>query len=346
VSEFVPIPTVVLDRLASLGVDVDRVLSHAGIPRSRFEGARAKVSVAEFFAFWRSLEAVGGSADLGLRIGTRAGPHQLDVSSLAAIHSENLGDALAKFARYKRVVCGEQISVARSKGEARIRFHWVHVEDALPMMLVDTTFASLATLAAQGIGAPVKPLRVELARRRSHEAALQRTFGCPIRFDAPVDQLVLDAKLLTLPFVTRNADVVAMLVPALESALVEGTSRSIADDVRALLRQRMTGEHHSLQEVSRALSMSARTLQRRLGEVGTSYQAILDDVRRDASRRLLASTDLDAGEIAFLLGFEQLNSFSRAFVAWEGETPSRWREARARARRDARGPRLKTTTAS
>lgn len=329
-SEFVPFPTVVLDRLASLGVDVDRVLSHAGILRSRFEGVRAKVSVAEFFAFWRSLEAMGGSADLGLRIGTRASPHQLDVASLAAIHSENLGDALAKFARYKRVVCGEQISVATSKGEARIRFQWVHVEDALPLMLVDTTFASLATLAAQGIGAPVTPLRVELARRRSNEGALKRAFGCPVRFDAPVDQLVLDAKLLARPFVTRNADVVAMLVPSLESALAESTSRSIAEDVRALLRQRMTGEHHSVETVSRAMSMSARTLQRRLGELGTSYQMILDDVRREASRRLLGNTDLDAGEIAFLLGFEQLNSFSRAFVTWEGATPSRWREKHVR----------------
>ena len=326
-SEFVPIPTVVLDRLASLGVDVDGVLSHAGIPRSRFQGPRAKASVAEFFAFWRSLEAVGGSPDLGLRIGARGEAHQLDVASLAAIHSETLGDALAKFARYKRVVCGEQISVATSKGEARIRFHWTHVEDALPLMLVDTTFASLATLAARGIGAPVTPLRVEFARRKSNEAALQRAFGCPIRFDAPVDQLVLDAKLLDRPFVTRNADVVAMLVPALESALTESTPRSVVDDVRALLRQRMTGEHHSLEQVSRALSMSRRTLQRRLGELGTSYQAILDGVRRDASRRLLESTDLDAGEIAFLLGFEQLNSFSRAFIGWEGATPSRWREA-------------------
>jgi len=49
-----------------------------------------------------------------------------------------------------------------------------------------------------------------------------------------------------------------------------------------------------------------------------------------ASRRLLANTDLDASEIAFLLGFEELNSFSRAFHGWEGATPSRWREARQR----------------
>jgi AraC-like DNA-binding protein len=330
VSEFVPVPSVVLTRLTSLGVDVDRVLRHAGIPRSRFEGARAKLAVREFFAFWRSLEAVGGSRDLGLRIGTRAEPHQLDVASLAAIHSDDLGDALAKFARYKRVVCGEQVSIETAKGEARVRFHWLHVDDALPLMLVDTTFASLVTLAAHGIGAPVTPIRVELARRRADEPMLHQAFRCPIHFDAPIDRLVIDEALLSRPFVTRNADVVAMLVPSLESALADAAApRSIADDVRAALSHRMTGERPSVEKLARELHLSPRTLQRRLGELGTSYQALLDDVRRDASRRLLASTDLDTGEIAFLLGFEELNSFSRAFHAWEGATPARWRDDHA-----------------
>jgi AraC-like DNA-binding protein len=75
------------------------------------------------------------------------------------------------------------------------------------------------------------------------------------------------------------------------------------------------------------MRMSSRTLQRRLEELGTSYQSVLDDVRHDTARRLLANTDLDAGEVAFLLGFEELNSFTRAFHAWEGATPTRWRDA-------------------
>jgi AraC-like DNA-binding protein len=62
-----------------------------------------------------------------------------------------------------------------------------------------------------------------------------------------------------------------------------------------------------------------------LGEAGTSYQQLLDQVRRHLARRLLDATDLDTGEIAFLLGFEELNSFNRAFRQWEGETPTRWR---------------------
>jgi len=71
-----------------------------------------------------------------------------------------------------------------------------------------------------------------------------------------------------------------------------------------------------------------RTLQRRIGELGTTYQDLLDDVRRRSARRLLTSTDLDTVEVAFLLDFEEVNSFARAFHAWEGTTPARWRTMR------------------
>ncbi|MDC0708697.1 AraC family transcriptional regulator [Stigmatella sp. ncwal1] len=327
-ADLVPVPSVLLDRFAALGVDVARLLRHAGLVPSRFQPPRAKLSTREFFAFWRAVEEVGGSQELGLRVGAEAMPHQFDVASLAALHSPNLGDALKKFARYKFLVCGEQVSVETSEGEARIRFHWVHVEESLPMMLVDATFASILALARRGLGASISPLRVELARRRSNESALRRHFGSEVRFDAPLDFLVMDEAALARPFVTHNADLLAVMLPGLEAQLSEHlTSRSVADDARAILSRRMCGERPSVGKLAKEMRMSQRTLQRRLGEFGTTYQSLLDDVRRDTARRLLANTELDAGEVAFLLGFEELNSFSRAFHGWEGVTPTRWRES-------------------
>jgi AraC-like DNA-binding protein len=327
-TDLVQVPSVLLDRLAALGVDVARLLRHAGVLPSRFQPPRAKLTVHEFFAFWRALEEVSGSRDLGLRVGSEALPHQLDVASLAALHSPNLGEGLKKFARYKRVVCAEQVGIETADGEARIGFHWVHVEEALPMMLVDATFSSILALARRGFESPLVPLRVELARRRQHEAMLKRHYGCEVRFDAPLDLLVLEEAALARPFATHNADLLAVMLPGLEAALKESlTSRSVADDVKTVLGRRMSGARPSVEKVAEEMRMSPRTLQRRLEELGTTYQSLLDDVRRDTSRRLLASTDLDAGEVAFLLGFEELNSFTRAFHAWEGVTPARWREA-------------------
>ena len=91
----------------------------------------------------------------------------------------------------------------------------------------------------------------------------------------------------------------------------------------------MHGDKPTIERVARELRTSTRTLQRRLRDAGTTYQALLDEVRRRSARRLRANTKLDAREVAFLLGFEELNSFTRAFHVWEGTTPTRWREAEA-----------------
>jgi AraC-like DNA-binding protein len=328
--DLVPVPAVLLDRLAVLGVDVERVLRQAGVLRSRFKEAKAYLTTREFLALWRAMET-GCGGDVGLRVGSEALPHQYDVASTAALHSWSLGEALEKLARYKRLTCPKDLTIELAGGEARLRFHWVLAEGPLPVRLLDATFASVLGLARRGMGRRLVPRRIELARRRADEDMLTRHFGCELVFDAPVDLLILDASALAERFVTHNADLLAMLLPGLEAALNERSShRTLADDVRAALRRRMCGERPSVEKIADELRMSPRTLQRRLKESETTYQALLDEVRRESACRLLENTELDAGEVAFLLGFEELNSFTRAFRGWEGVTPNQWRNAERR----------------
>ncbi len=327
-ADFVPISKELLERLAALGVDTDRSLQRAEIPVSRFAAPKGYVTTGEFFAFWRSVEHVAGARDLGLRIGSEQPPHRYSVASTAALLAPNLGEALKKLARYKRLVCPEQITIDVVRGEARVRFEWLLAAEDPPSLLIDGVFASVVALARQGTGHPIVPRRLELTRRRADEAMLKRHFGCEVRLNAPVDLLVLEEAALARPFITHDADLLDLLVPGLEAALSEaGGERSLADDVRRVLSQRICGERPAVEKVSKALGMSARTLQRRLEGIGTTYQRILDEVRHRSARRLLANTDLDAGEVAFLLGFEEINSFTRAFHGWEGVTPTRWRAA-------------------
>jgi AraC-like DNA-binding protein len=131
-------------------------------------------------------------------------------------------------------------------------------------------------------------------------------------------------------------------VPGLELAIAQDDQeRTLADDVRVALGDAISGDRPAVAKVAKSLGMSARTMQRRLGELGTTYQDVLDDVRRGLARRLLAQTDLGMGEVAFLLGFEEVNSFARAFHTWEGTTPVRWRE-RGKGGRD--GPQKRRST--
>jgi len=325
-ADVVPVPSSLLQRLATVGVDVERVLRHANVARSRFESPRAHLTTREFFAFWRAIEETSGIRDVGLRLGGEISPHQYNVAFVAALHSPNLAEALEKIARYKRIVCPEDVAIDIARGEARVRFVWLLAEGPAPTSLVDGTFSGVIELARRATGKAIKPKRIELRRKRADEAMLVRHFGCEVRFSARDDVLVLHESSLAEPFMTHNAELLAVLVQGLEAALGMGaTVRSIADDVRSVLGRRISGERPNVDKVAKDLGMSARTLQRRLEEAGTNYQSLLDDVRRQAARRLLASTAFDVGEVAFLLGFEELNSFTRAFRAWEGTTPARWR---------------------
>jgi len=325
-ADLIPLAASQLDRFAALGVDVPRLLSRANLTSARFEGGKARVTTEEFFGVWRALADCGATRDFGVRMGSETPPHPQNVASMAALHSATFGDALDKLARYKRLVCPEQITVRVVRREARIYFEWLLAEEAPPPLLVDGIFASVAVLARRGTGKPIVPRRIELTRRRADEAMLRRHFECELRFDAPFDLLVFDEPALAEPFRTHNPERLEVIVPGLEAALRgSGDARTLADDVRMALSQRICGERPAVEKVAKALGMSPRTLQRRLEGLGTTYQALLDDVRRRSARRLLANTDLESVEVAFLLGFEELNSFTRAFQSWEGTTPTRWR---------------------
>ncbi|MFT3859472.1 MAG: AraC family transcriptional regulator [Aquabacterium sp.] len=71
--------------------------------------------------------------------------------------------------------------------------------------------------------------------------------------------------------------------------------------------------------------MTLRTLQRRLGEVGTCYRDVLNETRHKLAVSYLRSEQYSVGEIAFLLGFSEVSAFTRAFRRWTGASPREWR---------------------
>jgi AraC-like DNA-binding protein len=325
-TNLVPIPIALFERLARAGLDVDAILRRANLPRSRFNVAKPEGTTAEFFALWRAVEQSSADASLGIRLGVEALTDYENVASLAALHSATLGEGLQKLARYKRLVCPEKIWIDVAHGEAQLRFEWLLAREDPPALLTDLIFAGVVSLAQRGTMTPVRPRRLELTRHRTNEAILRRHFCCELCFDAPHDLMVFDEATLALPMVHRNAQLLAVLVPGLELALPQDDpTRTLADDVREALSGTISGDRPAIAKVAKSLGMSVRTLQRRLSELGMTYQDLLNNVRHRSARRLLTSTDLGIIDITFLLGFEEVNSFVRAFHAWEGTTPARWR---------------------
>jgi AraC-type DNA-binding domain-containing proteins len=170
---------------------------------------------------------------------------------------------------------------------------------------------------------------VELERPVGDTSAHEAYFGCPVRFGAKQNRLVLECADLEIPFLSYNRELLDMLSPALEKALAEHQkSNSLAERVKWLMKRRLATSRPEMGAIAKELAMSDRTLQRRLAEEGTRFQDVLAQARRELAHEYLVDGQLDMGDVAFLLGFDDQNSFFRAFRQWEGETPARWRDKR------------------
>jgi AraC-like DNA-binding protein len=104
-----------------------------------------------------------------------------------------------------------------------------------------------------------------------------------------------------------------------------GVNAPLMQQLQPLLLKRLPRGQVSLTGIADDLNMSPRTLQRRLGEHGLSYQSLLDAVREQLACRYLQQNNLTYLELAYLLGFSEQSAFNRAFRKWTGTPPGQYR---------------------
>jgi AraC-like DNA-binding protein len=100
----------------------------------------------------------------------------------------------------------------------------------------------------------------------------------------------------------------------------------LSSEFRIAVQQQLTGRRPTIEEIADALHVSSRSLQRRLQDEGSSFQCVLEEARHHLARHYLNNSVLELSEAAYLLGYNDANSFVRAFRTWEGVPPARWRE--------------------
>jgi AraC-like DNA-binding protein len=314
-------------KLEEVGVSVPAVLRRAGLPASLFEQLRVLVTTEEFFALWQAIGQISENPATALQLGTETLTERFHPSGIAAISTENFGAAIACMARYKRLTCPEEIVHAIDGTEWPVRFRWLLALENEPQALVDYCFAWVQSIARHGSGTPLSPLRIEIVQPRTNTKYLERHFNCEIVTGAAHNLIVYRATDAACPFITRNAELLDMLAPQFDNELLRvDQQHTFSDQVRDAIQQRLTGHRPNVDDIARDLHMSSRTLQRRLQEHGSSYQRVLDEARHQMARYYLGNSVLELNEAAYLLGYEDTNSFTRAFRLWEGIPPSQWRE--------------------
>lgn len=147
-----------------------------------------------------------------------------------------------------------------------------------------------------------------------------------LKFDQPTNGFAVNRSALELP--VRGGD------PALYGFLEEHALHALAsrpktddliDKLRYLVRDALKQGEPNIERLATRMHMSGRTLQRRLADLKTSFQEVLDGVRFDLARTYLRDDRLDISQVAYLLGYSELRAFDRAFRRWANMAPRDWR---------------------
>lgn len=317
--------------LKDFGLQASHVLRRAGLPEDLLSrGAQETLSTAEYFRFWRSLEVEAADAMFPLRIVETVSAEVFNPPLFAALCSANLMQAIQRLAKYKQLVAPMSLEVEVGKdGELSISPRWMSDQDEVPFSLQVAEIAFFLQLARMATREPVRAIAVALPQlpSTSYAKRYQQFFGVAVQV-GPNPKITFNAADALLPFLTANEGMWQVFEPELRRRLSElDATATIRERVQAVLLELLPSNTASIEGVASRLAMSKRTLQRRLEDEGENFRALVNSTRESLAKHYLANTSLSGGEIAFLLGFEDPNSFYRAFQDWTGQTPDRTRKA-------------------
>ena len=282
-------------------------------------------------------EAIEDTA-FGLHLAEQADLRNAGIFFYVISAAENLGEALALLARYSRIA-NEAVRVKLSATPEGLVVEIGFV--GLPRPLGRQGAEFQMAVALRGLreltGRDIRPIRVAFAHSRNADLPeFARFFGCPVEFGRAVDEGVasdlfeFSNDAAAAPLLTHDPKLFAALEPFCDMAAKE--RRTASDTLRAAVEKEAEKllPHGKAQKrtVARALGVSARTFSRRLALEGTTYDEVVDQLRRSLALQYLKEPGMSLAQIAWLLGYEGSTSFSHAFKRWTGHSPSMARKGK------------------
>lgn len=312
-------------------VAADQVLREAGLSPALLDNPEGRLPHDAVSAIWQAALRLTGDANLGLHVGEQVRPGSFDALGHLLMSCETLREAAAQADRFAPLVGGGGRFAARPEG-ADIRLLYMPFDPDWPCRRhrVEAVLTATLTFTRWLCGRTIAPQSVRFRHAAPDGIAeYRRVFVAPVEFDAEDDSLLLAADTLALP--VRQAS------PALKGMLADYAGRALArlgdatdDDLRMRLADCIRGlladgDPPSIDAAAAALGMTARTLQRRLTQRGTGFQAEVAALRCAMAKDLLRDPSRSMAAVAARLGFADVANFHRAFKTWTGATPAQWR---------------------
>jgi AraC-like DNA-binding protein len=308
---------------------VEPILRAAGLVQATIDADDARIPIkAHAAVFELAAQAIGDDC-LGLRFGATRDVRDAGLIGYLGIASQTLGDAIRNLNRYSRVFSDAveiDIGNLAKAGDLRWTFR---VPTGLPArQMIEFSAANLVHSMRQLTGRNIVPLEMSFAHpRNEHLDSFDRFFGCKVSFGEGEDRMRLRQSDLLTHLVNADDRLLAILRAYCDEILGSHAQKSppLVEEIERLIVQRLTGGEAKADTIAAELGMTRRTLTRRLAELGTSFQSLLEGLRKELAQRYLRDSGINMAEIAFLLGYTETSTFNHAFKRWTGKTPRQLR---------------------
>lgn len=315
---------------AGAAVDARAVLASVGLEA---EGAWDPAHMLDEDDYYGMIETMAERMDvtpLPLVVGAAMRPDEYGALGLAWKAAPDLRGSFARVARYGRLWTSfTQYELLETDRGTLFVEHRAGRRRLGMRISIEADLASGVSLARQVSTEPFAPVEVTFRHgppgtTRHHEAY----FGCPVRFGAERDAMLLSHRSLSVPNVLGDEGITRFLVSHLDRALAQiEDSPALQARAKDEIARALSEGPPRMADIARRLGLSARSFHRRLAEHGLSFQALTEEARREIATSMLREDRYALSEIAFLTGYSEQSAFNRAFKRWMGVTPSLYRKS-------------------
>jgi AraC-like DNA-binding protein len=316
----------VVRALDAHGVSGLELAAKAGIDTDLLHVQDARLPMPATTELWRLAVEVTGDPCFGVEVARFVRPGTLQGLSHGIVASDTFRDALARMGRFGSIAGTSpcEMTIAERNGRLTCIAPWRDDREQPSYEAMEAIVSSLVRAGRFLGGRSLSPIEVHLLRPAAPASdKFEQFFGCPVRYGSASYGLVYDATACARPLlggceaIARAADRLAIdCLNRLRSP------RSTADRVREVVASSLIDTRPTARTVAADLAMSGRTLQRRLHAEGTTFRELLNEVRVDLAKELLAAEELSVQTVSDRVGFSEVAAFRRAFKRLTGVTPS------------------------
>ncbi|HKR40407.1 MAG TPA: AraC family transcriptional regulator [Paraburkholderia sp.] len=309
------------------GLDADAVFIDAGLDMNALSKPEVRFAPDEISLLWEIAVARSGNPALGLAVEPSATPPSFDEIAYVMMSSSTLRTALANMVEYTLVVSNAaEILLHEDSGGLSVTMSVVGNERPVPRQRIEFMLITILNFCRWLTGRDLRPLAADFTSPEPSEMqAYLQAFRCPMHFNAPIHRLLFAREDVDQPLPTYNPKLAEVHQRYVSEHQHRLENSSFSFKARGFIIPKLSGGDLQRGEVAKAMHMSERTLQRRLQEEGTSFQQLVDDIRRELARDYLSENKVTLRQTAFLLGFSDQSTFFRACKRWFEMSPGEYR---------------------